>query len=93
MMRAAARSGSCSCAVLAGAWSPAQADVGEIRLAVTDGAGAPVLASGTLASEAPQMRRSFTTDAEGRFTLGRVPFGIYVVTVEADGIRAAAADG
>ena len=63
----------------------AQTDVGEIRLTVTGAAGAPVAASGTLASEAPQMRRSFTTDAEGRFTLGRVPFGIYILIIEAAG--------
>ena len=62
-----------------------QADIGELHLTVTDGAGFPVLASGTLASEAPQVRRTFTTDAEGRFTLGRVPFGVYLLTVEADG--------
>jgi outer membrane receptor protein involved in Fe transport len=63
----------------------AQADVGEIRLTVTGAAGSPLAASGTLASEAPQTRRSFATDPEGRFTLGRVPFGIYVLTVEAPG--------
>src|SRR5436190_6697193 len=71
--------------VSAGAAANAQTDVGEIRLTVTGAAGAPIVASGTLASEAPQMRRSFTTDADGRFTLSRVPFGIYVVTIEAAG--------
>ncbi len=63
----------------------AQTDVGEIRLVVTGPTDAPVVASGTLASEAPPMRRSYTTDAEGRFTLSRVPFGVYVLTVEAPG--------
>ena len=67
------------------ATAAAQTDVGEIRLTVTGAAGAPLVASGTLTSEAPQMRRSFTTDAEGRFTLGRVPFGVYLLTVDAAG--------
>jgi outer membrane receptor protein involved in Fe transport len=69
----------------AAARAAAQADVGEIRLVVMGVTDAPVVASGTLASEAPPMRRSFTTDAEGRFTLSRVPFGVYVVTIEAAG--------
>jgi outer membrane receptor protein involved in Fe transport len=66
----------------------AQTDVGEIRLIVTGASGAfdaPLVATGTLASEAPQMRRTFTTDADGRFALTRVPFGVYLLTVEADG--------
>jgi outer membrane receptor protein involved in Fe transport len=63
----------------------AQTDVGEIRVAVTGAGGAPLVASGMLASEAPQMRRSFTTDAEGHFALGRVPFGVYILTVQAPG--------
>jgi outer membrane receptor protein involved in Fe transport len=71
--------------VLAVAGSAAgQADTGELRLVVTDGV-FPVLATGTLASEAPQVRRTFTTDADGRFTLGRVPFGVYLLTVDAEG--------
>ena len=72
----------------AAARAAAQADVGEIRLVVKGVTDAPVVASGTLASEAPPMRRSFTTDAEGRFTLSRVPFGVYVVTIEAAGYAA-----
>jgi outer membrane receptor protein involved in Fe transport len=67
------------------ATAAAQTDVGEIRLIVTGPADAPIVASGLLASEAPPMRRSFTTDAEGRFTLSRVPFGVYVLTIEAAG--------
>ena len=69
----------------AGSAANAQTDVGEIRLTVTGAGGAPIVAAGTLASDAPQMRRSFVTDAEGRFTLGVVPFGVYVLTVEAAG--------
>ena len=67
------------------ATTAAQTDVGEIRLIVTGAAGAPLVAAGLLASEAPQLRRSFTTDADGRFTLSRVPFGVYVLTIEAPG--------
>jgi outer membrane receptor protein involved in Fe transport len=71
--------------LLVGSSAVGQSDIGELRLAVTDVAGFPLSASGTLASEAPQVRRTFTTDADGRFTLGRVPFGVYLLTVEADG--------
>ena len=62
----------------AGSAANAQTDVGEIRLTVTGAGGAPIVAAGTLASDAPQMRRSFVTDAEGRFTLGVVP--LYIAT-------------
>ena len=83
MMRATGLAAVLIVAVAAAA--AAQTDVGEIRLIVTGTSGAPIAATGTLASEAPQTRRSFTTDVEGRFTLGRVPFGVYVLTIEAAG--------
>ena len=73
------------CVGCLGATAAAQTDAGEIRLVVTGPAGVPVVASGLLASEAPPTRRSFKTDAEGRFTLSRVPFGVYILTVEAAG--------
>jgi outer membrane receptor protein involved in Fe transport len=69
---------------LTAANAAAQTDAGELRLEVTDSGVFPLRASGTLASEAPQMHRSFTTDEEGRFTLSRVPFGVYLLTVEAE---------
>ncbi|HUR33509.1 MAG TPA: TonB-dependent receptor [Vicinamibacterales bacterium] len=74
--------------VLACAWAPvarAQVERGEIRLTVTDQTGLPVAATGTLASEAPQLFRAFSTDAAGRFTLQELPFGVFRLVVERDG--------
>src|SRR5436853_4216732 len=70
------------------AWPAAargQVERGEIRLTVTDQTGLPVTASGTLASEAPQLFRAFATDAAGRFTLQDLPFGVFRLIVERDG--------
>jgi hypothetical protein len=62
--------------------SPAQVDRGEVRLQVTDLAGIPIRASGTLTSEAPQLARTFLTDSRGFFALQDLPFGVYRLTVE-----------
>jgi outer membrane receptor protein involved in Fe transport len=63
----------------------AQTDAGELTVLVRTTQGQPIRAGGTLVSEAPQLRRTFTTDEAGRFTLARVPFGVYRLTVTADG--------
>jgi outer membrane receptor protein involved in Fe transport len=63
----------------------AQTDFGELQIVVTDPTGAAVSASGALVSEAPQLFRSFSTDDRGRFTLERVPYGVYRLTVEREG--------
>src|SRR3954451_15377608 len=63
----------------------AQVERGEIRLVVTDQTGLAIGASGTLASEAPQLRRQFSIDESGRFTLGDLPFGVFRLIVERSG--------
>jgi outer membrane receptor protein involved in Fe transport len=63
----------------------AQTDFGELQLVVTDATGGALNASGRLASEAPQTLRAFETNAQGRFTLERVPFGLYRLTIEREG--------
>ena len=71
------------CAGPAGAF--AQTDAGELTVAVAGAGAGGLRATGTLVSEAPQLLRSFTTDAAGRFTLARIPFGVYRLTIESDG--------
>ena len=71
----------CACASVA----LAQVERGEIRISVADQTGLPVGASGTLASEAPQLLRPFTVDAGGRFALQDLPFGVYRLIVERPG--------
>lgn len=63
----------------------AQVERGEIRLIVTDQTGLPVGASGTLASEAPQLSRRFTIDESGRYALQDLPFGVFRLIVERTG--------
>jgi len=54
-----------------------QTPEGEIRVQVKDPSGAAMDASGTLQSVAPGVRRSFQTDAQGKYTLGGLPYGRY----------------
>ena len=59
--------------------------ISYVRLSVTDQTGLGVVANGTLSSEAPRLFRSFSTDADGRFTLRDLPFGVYRLVVEHGG--------
>ncbi len=63
----------------------AQVERGEIRLTVTDQTGLPLAATGTLTSEAPQLSRTFATDANGKFALQDLPFGAFRLIVEHSG--------
>src|SRR6476660_8095151 len=63
----------------------AQVERGEIRLTVTDQTGLPLAATGTLTSEAPQLSRTFATDANGKFALQDLPFGAFRLIVEHNG--------
>jgi outer membrane receptor protein involved in Fe transport len=58
---------------------------GEIRLEVKDPSGAPMEASGRLESLATGMDRTFQTDAQGRATLGGLPYGRYRLEVSKTG--------
>src|SRR5262249_46718586 len=63
----------------------AQVAAGEIRIAVRGATGLAVAASGVLVGAASQTERRFTTDAAGRFTFDRLPFGVYRIVVSAAG--------
>ena len=62
-----------------------QTPEGEIRVQVKDPSGAAMDASGTLQSVAPGVRRSFQTDAQGRYTLGGLPYGHYRLEISKAG--------
>ena len=63
----------------------AQANMGELRLTVTDAAGLPLQSAVELASEANQFRESLVTDPQGILVAKRLPFGTYRVSVARDG--------
>ena len=63
----------------------AQVDTGELRLDVRDPAGLALPASGTLASEVSQTRRTYQTDVQGRFVFQHLPLGLYRVTAAHSG--------
>jgi hypothetical protein len=61
---------------------------GELRLDVHDSNGATVSPGGELVSRANQFRRTFVTGADGRFVAQDLPFGIYRLSLHADGFAA-----
>jgi outer membrane cobalamin receptor len=56
-----------------------------LRLTVRDPAGLGLEATGSLVGQSTQVRRTFTTDAQGRYLLRALPFGMYRVQVERSG--------
>jgi hypothetical protein len=58
---------------------------GELRLEVRDAQGASIPAQGELLSEANQVHRTFQITREGRYTAQDLPFGVYRLTVHAEG--------
>ena len=71
------------CVMTTALW--AQARQGEIHLQVKDPSGAPMQASGTLASIEGGVAREFQTDAQGMAVLGNLPFGRYRIQVSKPG--------
>ena len=63
----------------------AQRGTGELRLTVLDDTSAGAEASGTLLSQAIQLRLTFATDDQGRYTARHLPFGVYRLNVERPG--------
>jgi len=63
----------------------AQADSGEVRVAVSDPSGLPLPAKVELSSPANQYDRSFGTGNSGQVTAKRLPFGRYTLSVSSAG--------
>ena len=63
----------------------AQRGTGELRLSVLDATASGIEASGSLLSQAIQVRQTFTTDTQGRYVARHLPFGLYRVNVERQG--------
>jgi hypothetical protein len=62
-----------------------QVNTGELRLKVTDSSGAGVQASVTVLSQGNQYRAVFATNPEGTAAIHRLPYGVYLITVEKQG--------
>jgi hypothetical protein len=60
-----------------------QSNTGELRLTVTDPSGHGVHAQVQLISDASQYRFTFATDAAGSLNARRLPYGIYLIEVQA----------
>ena len=63
----------------------AQRGTGELRLAVLDDTGSAIEASGSLLSQAIQLKQNFSTDDQGRFVARNLPFGVYRLNIERPG--------
>ena len=63
----------------------AQRGTGELRLTVKDPAGLGLEATGSVVGHATQVRHTFTTDPQGRYSIRLLPFGMYRVQVERSG--------
>jgi hypothetical protein len=61
---------------------------GELRLEVHDPHGAALSPSGELVSEANGFRRSFVAGPEGRYIAQDLPFGVYRLSLQAEGFAA-----
>jgi hypothetical protein len=58
---------------------------GELRIEVRDAQGAALAPSGQLASEANQFQRTFTVGTDGRYMAHDLPFGVYRLSLRAEG--------
>jgi hypothetical protein len=58
---------------------------GEIRIEIRDAQGATLAASADLLSEANQLHRTFQVAPDGRYVAQDLPFGVYRLTVTAEG--------
>jgi hypothetical protein len=63
----------------------AQSNTGELRLAVTDPAGAGITASAELINQAAGARESIELPSSGKYTFRNLPFGVYRLTVTRQG--------
>src|SRR5437773_10727248 len=58
---------------------------GELRVEVRDAQGAALATSGELANEANQLHRAFAVGSDGRYMTQDLPFGVYRLTLRAEG--------
>jgi hypothetical protein len=58
---------------------------GELRIEVRDAQGAALAPSGELASEANEVRHTFAVGPDGRYTAQDLPFGVYRLSLQAEG--------
>ena len=63
----------------------AQRARGELRLEVHDAQGSVITPSGELKSEANQFQRTFAVGSDGRYMAQDLPFGVYRLTLRAEG--------
>ncbi len=63
----------------------AQANTGELRVAVSDPTGSPVPASVHLVCESNDYSRNFETGTDGHLVAKRLPFGVYKISVSRSG--------
>ncbi len=63
----------------------AQSTTGELRLTISDPAGAGVKASITLVSQGNQYRQTFLTNDQGAVDAKRLPYGIFQLQIQAKG--------
>jgi outer membrane receptor protein involved in Fe transport len=62
-----------------------QAQTGEIRVQVNDSSGAAMQASGKIANPTTGVVQSFQTDAQGLYTVGKLPPGTYRLQISRNG--------
>ena len=75
-------------ALAAGLWGKpawAQRERGELRVEVQDPQGRPAAAAGLLVSESNQLKREFSVTPDGKYIATELPFGVYRLTVSAEG--------
>ena len=63
----------------------AQRERGELRLEVKDPQGRPAAAAAQLISESNQLKREFPIAVEGKYVAAELPFGVYRLTIAAEG--------
>src|SRR5277367_3072756 len=71
--------------IVCGLPAPGQSTTGELRLTVTDPAGAGVKATVELASQGTQYSQTFVTNQQGEVDARRLPYGIYRLQIQAKG--------
>ena len=62
-----------------------QTGTGELRITITDATQRAIQTNVVIVSEGNQYRRTFQTDAAGRLSVSRLPYGVYRVAVEQGG--------